>query len=159
MPLYCLRIYHIVKYLPLSFNISFNFCELLMQLITTKLLENLSREARKNDRLRINFNFHSSLDDKCQRLLNAMEPGTIMPIHKHKVAEIYIVLRGIIEVSFYDDSKNIIDTSLIDPAKGIFGVQIPEDTWHSLIVMKSGTVIFEVKEGPYIPHEIGGILE
>lgn len=130
-----------------------------MQLISKDLLDNLSEEAKRNDRLRINFNFHSNLDDKCQRLLNAMEPGTIMPIHKHKVAEMYIVLRGSIEVAFYDDSKNVIDTSIIEPEKGIYGVQIPENTWHSLTVKESGTVIFEVKEGPYIPHSIGGILE
>lgn len=130
-----------------------------MQLITSELLNRLSETARLNDRLRINYNFHSCLDDKCQRLLNAMEPGTIMPIHKHKVAEMYIVLRGSLEVYFYDDWKQIIDRNLISPNKGTYGVQIPENTWHSLIVKESRTVIFEVKEGPYIPHEIGGILK
>lgn len=130
-----------------------------MEIITTDLLDSLTNEAKSNPRLRINFNYHPSLDDKCQRLLNAMEPGTIMPIHKHKVAEIYIVLRGELEVTFHDDTKKIIDRNIINPAKGIFGVQIPSDTWHSLTVSESGTVIFEVKEGPYIPHSVGGVLE
>lgn len=129
-----------------------------MQLITSDLLDNLITQARENERLRINYNFHTSLDDKCQRLLNAMEPGTIMPIHKHKVAEMYIILRGAIEVLFFSDSKEIIDRASISSKEGSFGVQIPENTWHSLTVKESGTIIFEVKEGPYIPHEIGGIL-
>lgn len=129
-----------------------------MQLITSDLLDTLSEQAKLNERQRTNFNFHSSLDDKCQRLLNALEPGTIMPIHKHNVAEMYIVLRGSLEVCFYDDSKQTIDRSIIAPQNGIFGVQIPENTWHSLTVNESGTVIFEVKEGPYIPHAEGGIL-
>lgn len=130
-----------------------------MQLITLDLLEKLIDQAKENQRLRINYNFHTSLNDKCQRLLNAMEPGTIMPIHRHKVAEMYIILRGSIEVLFFDDTKEIVDKALISSKAGSFGVQIPENTWHSLTVKESGTVIFEVKEGPYIPHEIGGILE
>lgn len=130
-----------------------------MQLISQDLLDMLSEKAKQNERLRINYNFHSSLEDKCQRLLNAMEPGTIMPIHKHKVAEMYIVLRGSIEVLFYDDTKQVIDKEIITLYEGKYGVQIPDNTWHSLIVKEPCTVIFEVKEGPYIPHEIGGILE
>lgn len=130
-----------------------------MQIITSSLLDELTEKAKQNERLRINFNFHTNLDDKCQRLLNAMEPGTIMPIHRHKVAEMYMVIRGALEVSFYNDSKQIIDKKLISPNEGIYGVQIPENTWHSLTVKESGTVIFEVKEGPYIPHEKGGILK
>lgn len=130
-----------------------------MQLITSDLLDDLSEKARLNERLRINFNFHSSLDDKCQRLLNAMEPGTLMPIHRHQVAEMYIVLRGSLEVLFFNDEKQVIDKETITPNEGIYGVQIPQNTWHSLNVKEHGTVIFEVKEGPYIPHEIGGILE
>lgn len=130
-----------------------------MQIITSSLLDDLTEKAKKNERLRINFNFHSDMEDKCQRLLNAMEPGTIMPIHRHKVAEMYVVLRGALEVIFYNDAKEIIDRSLISPKEGSYGVQIPENTWHSLIVKESSTVIFEVKEGPYIPHEKGGILK
>lgn len=130
-----------------------------MQIITSSLLDDLTEKAKQNERLRINFNFHTDLEDKCQRLLNAMEPGTIMPIHRHKVAEMYVLLRGALEVFFYNDSKQIIDKNIISPNEGTYGVQIPENTWHSLMVKESGTVIFEVKEGPYIPHEKGGILQ
>lgn len=130
-----------------------------MQIITSSLLDDLTEKAKHNERLRINFNFHSDMEDKCQRLLNAMEPGTIMPIHRHEVAEMYVVLRGALEVLFYNDSKVIIDRSLISPKEESYGVQIPRNIWHSLAVKESGTVIFEVKEGPYIPHEKGGILK
>lgn len=130
-----------------------------MELINTKLLDKLTQEAVENDRLRINYNFHKDLNDKCQRLLNAMEPSTIIPIHHHKVAEMYIVLRGRLKANIYDDNKNIVESHIIDPKEGNFGVQIEENKWHSVEVLEHGTVIFEVKEGPYIPHETGGILE
>lgn len=129
-----------------------------MEIIDRNLLDQLTDTAKINDRLRINFNFHKSLDDKCQRLLNAMEPGTIMPIHHHKVDEMYIVLRGDLTVTYHDDRKNIIKSYRICPREGSLGIQIPAGTWHSLIVHESGTVIFEVKEGPFIPHSISGIL-
>lgn len=130
-----------------------------MQVIDDELLDNIISEAKANSRLRINYNFHPSLSDKCQRLLNAMEPGTVMPIHRHEVAEMYILLRGSLTVTFHDDEKKITDSQLLDLRKGIHGVQIPPRTWHSLVVHEKGTVIFEVKEGPFIPHSIGGILE
>lgn len=130
-----------------------------MELIDKVLLDKLTQEAVANDRLRINYNFHKDLNDKCQRLLNAMEPGTVMPIHHHKVAEMYIVLRGCLKANIYDDNKRIIESYTINPQEGTFGVQIEENQWHSVEVLEHGTVIFEVKEGPYIPHETGGILE
>lgn len=130
-----------------------------MEIIDQNLLDQLTDTAKISERLRINFNFHKSLDDKCQRLLNAMEPGTIMPIHHHEVDEMYIVLRGDLTVPFHDNYKNVIESQRICPTNGKFGIQIPAGTWHSLIVHESGTVIFEVKEGPFIPHSISGILE
>ena len=81
-----------------------------------------------------------------------------MPIHHHKVAEVYILLQGRIRVMTYDEKGNENSSVILDPKEGNYGVQIPENTWHSLEVFESGSVIFEVKEGPYIPHEIGGML-
>ena len=130
-----------------------------MEIISEKLLDCLTKKAEENNRLRINYNFHKDLNDKCQRLLNAMEPGTVIPIHHHKVAEMYIVLRGRLKANIYDDNKNIVESHIIDPKEGNFGVQIEENKWHSVEVLEHGTVIFEVKEGPYISHETGGILE
>lgn len=129
-----------------------------LQVINQNLLNSVIEKAKASPRLRINYNLHSDLNDKCQRLLNAMEPGTIMPIHHHKVAEVYILLQGRIRVMTYDEKGKENSSVILDPKEGNYGVQILENTWHSLEVIESGSVIFEVKEGPYIPHEIGGML-
>lgn len=129
-----------------------------LQIINQDLLNTVIEKAKASSRLRMNYNFHSNLNEKCQRLLNAMEPGTIMPIHHHKVAEMYILLQGRIRVMTFDEEGRKNSSVILDPKEGNYGVQIPANTWHSLEVYESGSVIFEVKEGPYIPHEIGGIL-
>ena len=130
-----------------------------LQLINQVLLDTVTAQAQASPRLRMNYNLHSDLNDKCQRLLNALEPGTVMPIHHHKVAEVYFLLRGRIRVMAYDDNGVETESVVLDPKEGNFGIQIPADTWHSLEVEASGSVIFEVKEGPYIPHEVSGMLE
>ena len=130
-----------------------------MQLIDQSLLESVIQQAKESPRLRMNYNLHTDLNDKCQRLLNALEPGTIMPIHHHRVAEVYVLLQGRLRVMSYDDAGREIESIVLDPREGNYGIQIPENTWHSLEVLESETVILEVKEGPYIPHEAGGVLE
>lgn len=132
---------------------------MILQLINQQLLDTVIAEAQSSPRLRMNYNLHSDLNDKCQRLLNAMEPGTIMPIHHHKVAEVYFLLQGRIRVMTYDEEGQETSSVMLDPKEGNYGVQIPPNTWHSLEVYESGSVIFEVKEGPYIPHEVGGMLK
>ena len=130
-----------------------------MQLINQSLLDSVIQQAKESPRLRMNYNFHTDLNDKCQRLLNALEPGTIMPIHHHKVAEVYVLLQGRLRVMAYDDNGKEIESLILDSHEGNYGIQIPANTWHSLEVLESESVIFEVKEGPYIPHEVGGVLE
>jgi cupin fold WbuC family metalloprotein len=121
-------------------------------IIDTKLLNEISVKAKENQRLRINYNLHDSLDAPSQRLLNGMEPGTVLPIHRHeKTAETYIVLRGHLVVTLYDNEHKTIEIDDLDPAHGNFGVNIPANTWHKVEVIESGTVIFECKDGPYIP--------
>lgn len=130
-----------------------------VQIINQSLLDSLISEAKSSPRLRKNYNFHKDLNDKCQRLLNALEPGTIMPIHRHKVDEVQILLQGSMKVTIHNDEGNVIEEHMIDKKKGQYGIQVPANTWHSLDVLESGTVIFEVKEGPYVPNEKGNILE
>jgi cupin fold WbuC family metalloprotein len=130
----------------------------IFQIIDDKLLHKLTEEAKAKPRLRINYNFHTNLNDKCQRLLNAMQPGTQIPIHHHNVAEMYIILKGKLKTNLYNDNGEIIESIILDPKNNQWGVQIPAKTWHTLEVLQNDTVIFEVKEGPYIPHEISGIL-
>ena len=128
-------------------------------LVDQSLLNQVINEAKHSPRLRMNYNFHTDLNDKCQRLLNAMEPGTVMPIHHHKVDEMWMVLQGKLKVTIHNNHGDIIEEHVLSPNEGLYGVQIPANTWHSLEVIEPGTVIFEVKEGPYIPHEVSGILD
>jgi len=129
-----------------------------LQVIDQELLDSVIKKAKESPRLRMNYNFHESLDDKCQRLLNAMEPGTVMPIHIHKVAEMYIILQGRLLVKTYTSEGNLVTEEVIDPKEKKYGIQIPPDTWHSVEVLEKDTVIFEVKEGPFIPHDKGGVM-
>ena len=121
-------------------------------LIDEKLLDSVTAKAKESDRLRMNFNFHESLDAKAQRLLNALEPGTLLPIHRHRhTAETYIVLRGAIKVLFYNDDRVLTDEFMVNPLEGVYGVHIPKGQWHTLEVLECSTMIFEVKDGPYTP--------
>lgn len=123
------------------------------------LLDQITHKAKESPRLRMNHNLHDSLDSKVQRLFNALEPGTVLPIHRHQnTDETYILVRGKIEVIFYDDDKNMTDIFVICQEEGTFGVHIPKGTWHTLEVLASGSVIFEVKEGPYQPISENDIL-
>ena len=123
------------------------------------MLDSIVFEAKESPRLRKNYNFHKDLSDKCQRLLNALEPGTTMPIHRHSVDEVQILLQGKMRVSTYDNEGRFIEEHMLNPKGGQYGIQVPANTWHSLEVLESGTVIFEVKEGPYTPNETRNILE
>ena len=129
------------------------------QVIDQQLIDAVVEQAKASPRLRMNYNFHESLDDKCQRLMNAMEPGTVMPVHIHKVVEMYIILQGRLQVERYDDNGNLVESTIIDPKEHRYGIQIPANTWHSIEVLEPDTVIFEVKEGPFIPHDVGGLMD
>lgn len=131
-----------------------------MQLINESLLNEVTRQAQESPRLRMNHNFHDSLDAKAQRLLNALEPGTLLPIHRHPhTAETYLLLRGKIKVLYYNDQKELIETVVLEPESGNYGIHIPKNQWHTLEVLESGSVIFEVKDGPYTPLEEKDVLK
>jgi len=121
-----------------------------MKIIDTSLLDLVTEQATESPRLRMNHNFHDSTESKSQRLLNALEPGTEIPIHRNRnTAKTYILLRGTIRVLFYNNEREIIETIELNPLTGKYGVDIPAGQWHTLEVLESGTVIFEVKDGPY----------
>ena len=131
-----------------------------MTLINKDLLSKVSSEAKENPRLRMNFNLHDSLDSKVQRLLNALEPGTILPIHRHmNTEETYILLKGKLNVLYYDENRNLMDSFILDPLAGSYGVNIPKGQWHTLEVLEPDSVIFEVKEGPYKPIDKDDVLD
>jgi cupin fold WbuC family metalloprotein len=130
------------------------------KVIDAPLLEQLSYQASNHERLRMNYNLHTDLEDPVQRLLNALEPGTIIPIHRHlHTDEVYILLAGRIKVILYNDQKIIMDTYLLNPLEGNHGLQIPAGQWHGIEVLEHGSVIFEVKQGPYLPLSKDDVLK
>lgn len=131
-----------------------------MKLIDKSLLDTVTSGAKESNRLRMNYNFHDSLDAPCQRLLNALEPGTIVPIHRHQhTSETYILLRGKLRMMFYNDDKEIIEETILSPDSANYGIHIPAGVWHAMEVLASGTVIFETKDGPYAPIQDCDILK
>jgi cupin fold WbuC family metalloprotein len=130
-----------------------------MKIIDQNLLDNLTEEASKNERLRKNYNLHEKLDDPVQRLLNALEPGTDLPIHRHKnTEETYMLVRGGMRVLFYNEKKEITESVMLSSKAGSYGISIPKGQWHTIDNIEKGTVIFEVKQGPYAPLEADDIL-
>ena len=131
-----------------------------MKLIDKQLLDDVSMQAQKSDRLRKNYNFHQSLDDKCHRFLNAVEPGTKVEIHRHPTKdESFVLLRGRVKVNTYNDDGTVLESIVLCPEEGFYGVDIPKGVWHNVESLESGSVFFECKEGPFVPHELEGILE
>ncbi len=130
-----------------------------MIIINNTLLDTITEKAKTSPRLRMNFNLHDSLDSPVQRLMNALEPGTELPIHRHRhTDETYIVLRGAIKVFLYNDDKTLKEQVLLNPCDGEYGINIPAGQFHTVEVLEKGTVIFEVKEGPYTPLGDGDTL-
>ena len=123
------------------------------------IINELIAKAKESPRLRCNLDMRNSAEDQSQRMLNALEPGTVMPIHHHKVDEMFVILRGRVNVTIHNDKGEVIQSVALSPLNGHYAVNIKAGEWHSLTCEEPNTVIMEVKEGPYIPHEIGGILE
>ena len=130
-----------------------------MKLIDKQLLDDVSRQAQKSDRLSMNYNFHQSLDDKCHRFLNAVEPGTKVEIHRHPTKdEAFVLLRGRVRVNTYNDDGIVMESVVLCPEDGLYGVDIPKNVWHNVESLESGSVFFECKEGPFVPHEEEGVM-
>jgi len=130
-----------------------------MLYLNEELLNDLTTKALENQRLRINYNLHESLEDPVQRLLNAMEPGTVLPVHRHiDTAETYLVLRGALKVMVYNSDGELLSEQELNPTKGLYGAHVPAGQWHTVEVLEKGTVIFEVKQGPYRPLSAEDIL-
>ena len=131
----------------------------MMKLIDKQLLDDVSRQAQKSERLRMNYNFHQSLEEKCHRFLNAVEPGTKVEIHRHPTKdESFVLLRGRVRVNTYNDDGTVLESVVLCPEDGLYGVDIPKGVWHNVESLESGSVFFECKEGPFVPHEEEGVL-
>ena len=128
-------------------------------IIDTELLDKVSEQAKASPRFRMNYNFHQSLDEKCHRFINAVEPGTEVPIHKHPTKdETFVILRGKVRVTTHRGDGSIIEDVVLSQESGNYGVDIPKNVWHKLESLEPGSVIFECKEGPFVEHEVDGIL-
>lgn len=124
----------------------------MLNIVSNKLLDELSLKAANSPRLRLNLNFHEDLADPINRMLNAFEPGTYIQPHKHEnpdKREVFILLRGSLVVVIFDDSGNPVDFILLDRAKGNYAIEIPRGVWHNVVSLDSGTVVYEIKDGPY----------
>ena len=126
--------------------------------IDQTILDQLTAAAKASPRLRMNMDLRNSADDQSQRMLNAIEPGTVMPIHRHRgSSETCICLRGHFVEYFYDDKGQLTDT--FDMLPGGTVLNIPIGQWHSLKSLESGTVLFEAKDGAYAPLAAEDILQ
>ena len=121
--------------------------------ITQAILDKLTAEAKTSPRLRMNLDLRNSAEDKSQRMLNAIEPGSPLPIHRHRhSSETVVCLRGRLVEEFYDELERTCTEAIeISPNGPTVAVNIPAGQWHTVRVLESGTVIMEVKDGAYEP--------
>ena len=121
-------------------------------LITQILLDTLTAQAKAGPRLRQHFDLRNSEHDQSQRMLNALEPGTVLPIHRHlRSSEAVAMLRGKANWIFYDDNGNVTGKYLIEAGGENPGIVVPMGQWHTLECLESGTVIMESKDGAFEP--------
>ena len=119
-------------------------------IINQHTLDSLTAQAKASPRLRMNLDLRNSSTDNSQRMLNAIEPGTVMPIHRHRTSsETVVCVRGHFEEYFYDKSGNLVE--VVDMVPGGVVLNVPIGQWHSLKSLESGTVLLECKDGAYEP--------
>jgi cupin fold WbuC family metalloprotein len=127
-----------------------------MIVIDKKLTDKLTEEAVILPRKRKNHNFHRLLSDPMNRMLHAMEPETYVQPHKHEnpdKREAFIILKGKVAVVEFDNEGNIREHIILDPVTGNYGAEIQPRTWHCLIALEKGSLVYEVKDGPYDPSD------
>jgi len=124
--------------------------------ITTELIDTVIEQARKSPRLRMNYNFHPELSDPVQRLLNALEPWTYIRPHKHYTKEeSFVLLRGTVLAVVFNDDGTIREHAILSTTSGILGIEFEENCFHMLTSLETGSAVYEIKEGPFVPHTEG----
>ena len=120
--------------------------------INNETLDNLSAQAKASSRLRMAMDLRNSPDDLSQRMLNALEPGTVLPIHRHRASsETVVILRGKIEWVFYDDNGHETERVTLDANGEPRMLNVERDRWHSLVCLEPNSVLYESKNGAYRP--------
>ena len=129
--------------------------------ITQGLLDELTAKAKASPRLRMNLDLRNSASDQSQRMLNAIEPGSPMPIHRHrKTSETVVVLRGKLVWEYYDELERVCTEAIEVSAGGpVYGLNVPAGQWHTVRAIESGSVILETKNGAYEPLSDNDILK
>ena len=138
-------------------------------IIDNILLDKLTAQAKESPRLRMNMDLRNSAADSSQRMLNAIEPGSVVPIHRHqKTSETVVVLRGRVVEEYYDDAGVLVESFVLGDCHGadaprndvpmVYALNIPAGQWHTLRALESGTVILEMKDGAYEPISAEDIL-
>ena len=128
--------------------------------ITQALLDKLTEQAKASPRLRMNYDLRNSDKDQSQRMLNAIEPGSPIPIHRHqKSSETVVCLRGRLVWEYYDELERTCTERIeLSPNGPIVALNVPKGQWHTVKALESGSVIMEVKDGPYEPQSPADIL-
>lgn len=129
-------------------------------IIDKKLLDELSAQAKASPRLRVAYDLRNTPEDNSQRMLNALEPGTMMPIHRHLTSsETVVLLRGRVRWIYYDDNGKETESIPVDANGDVRALSVPAGQWHSLVCLESGSVLFESKNGIYKPLGPEDIME
>ena len=128
--------------------------------INQAILDKLTEEAKSSPRLRMNLDLRNGEGDQSQRMLNAIEPGSPLPIHRHKkTSETVVCLRGRLVEEYYDElERRCTEAIELSPNGPVVAVNIPTGQWHTVKALESGTVILEMKDGPYVPITDADIL-
>lgn len=129
--------------------------------ISQTLLDSLTEQAKASPRLRKNLDLRNTPEDLSQRMLNAIEPGSVIHVHRHPdTSETVIVIRGKVVEIYYDDmGKEVVEAIELSPYGPNFAINVPKGKWHTLKSLESGTVILEVKDGPYEPTKPEDVIE
>jgi len=125
-----------------------------MKTIDSRFLEDLSSAAKTNPRRRQHHNLHDTLDEPCQRLLIAMEPGSYLQPHRHQLfpkPELFIALRGMIAVLLFSDTGDVTNAYALSYTGGILGFEVPPGVWHTAVSLEEGSSFLEVKPSPFKP--------
>ncbi len=124
--------------------------------INRQLIHKLQKQAKNIKRKRVTYNFHTTFSDPINRMLNAIEPGSYVQPHKHEnpdKREVFLVITGKAVVVFFDNSGAITEHIVLSHNDGDYGLEVPPGIWHMLFSLEEGTVVYEVKDGPYDPAE------
>lgn len=132
--------------------------------LNQELLDSIAQQARKSPRLRQNYNFHE-VSEKVQRFINVLQPGTYIRPHRHcrttgvNGFEFFLVIQGELGIIILDANNQIVDKELVSANGSVRGIELAQETYHTLVALAADTVILELKEGPYEPSSDKEFLE